>query len=432
MKDLFTSFLSTGAIQVANLVTGILAARLLLPEGRGELAFLLLWPALIADMGALGVNTAASYHTARRSFSPERIFAGTAVIVAVLSPVLMGIFALLMPVLFADYRADLILVGAIFLVFIPVHLGSHCLISQLQGAQEFTLCNLLRAVLPYAYLVFVLLCVWLFEASPENFAYAFLGANVVAFAAGLLFAGRRGWISLRASREVVRALLSYGARFHVSMLLAIANRRLDLILITLVLPPAQLGLYVVATAVQGLPMLVASTMDILVFPKIAAGADEAERQAVLARYLRATLILVVPATIVLLVIAQWLVRVVFGEAFAGATDVVRILLVAGLPFTFKTLASSYFRAGNRMAVVSKAEMIGMIVSAAALFALVPAFGIVGAAIAQVFAFLVPAAYILLRARIDLRLDLLSLVRFDGEDAILLRDAMRRLTRGRTA
>lgn len=40
MRHILTSFLSSGAVQIANVITGIVAARFLLPEGRGELAFL--------------------------------------------------------------------------------------------------------------------------------------------------------------------------------------------------------------------------------------------------------------------------------------------------------------------------------------------------------------------------------------------------------
>ena len=47
MKDISVSFLTTAYIQALNIVTGLLAARLLLPEGRGELAALMLWPGLV-------------------------------------------------------------------------------------------------------------------------------------------------------------------------------------------------------------------------------------------------------------------------------------------------------------------------------------------------------------------------------------------------
>ena len=56
MKDVTVSFATTAFIQVTNIATGLLAARLLLPEGRGELAEILLWAGLIVEFGILGLS----------------------------------------------------------------------------------------------------------------------------------------------------------------------------------------------------------------------------------------------------------------------------------------------------------------------------------------------------------------------------------------
>ena len=58
MKDISVSFATTAYIQVLNIATGLIAARILLPEGRGELAALMLWPGLIAELGNLGLSDA--------------------------------------------------------------------------------------------------------------------------------------------------------------------------------------------------------------------------------------------------------------------------------------------------------------------------------------------------------------------------------------
>ena len=55
MKDVSVSFFTTGIVQVVNIATGLLAAWWLLPEGRGELAAIILWPGLIAELGNRGV-----------------------------------------------------------------------------------------------------------------------------------------------------------------------------------------------------------------------------------------------------------------------------------------------------------------------------------------------------------------------------------------
>src|SRR5204862_3522182 len=48
-----------------NAATGILTARLLAPEGRGELAAISIWPVLVAGLATLGLPTALVYHGRR-------------------------------------------------------------------------------------------------------------------------------------------------------------------------------------------------------------------------------------------------------------------------------------------------------------------------------------------------------------------------------
>ena len=48
-RDVSISFATTLYIQVLNIATGLIAARLLLPEGRGELAAQILWTGLVAE-----------------------------------------------------------------------------------------------------------------------------------------------------------------------------------------------------------------------------------------------------------------------------------------------------------------------------------------------------------------------------------------------
>jgi len=312
----------------------------------------------------------------------------------------------------------------VFLLFIPTHLYSSCLFSQFQGAHNFTVFNILRMVFAYSYFLFIIPFVWLFGQTPAAFAYSFLATSAATLLTGATLAGRNGWISGRPDKEVVKALVSYGSRFHVSVLMAIVSRRIDVVVVTILLSSAELGLYVAAGALAGLPMIATMTMDILVFPKIAAAETEDAKRAILGRYLRATLLLLVPATIAMILVAPYLVYLAFGAAFNGATDAVRILLLAGLPYTFKVLITTYLRASDRMTMVNKAELIGMVVAAIALLALVPLFGIMGAAFAQLIAALVSPLYFLARAQLNLN----ELLRFSEADIDFLRELMRRISR----
>ena len=71
VRDVSISFATTLYIQVVNVATGLLAARLLLAEGRGELAALMLWPGLVAELGCLALSDAMLYRLASGA-SPAR------------------------------------------------------------------------------------------------------------------------------------------------------------------------------------------------------------------------------------------------------------------------------------------------------------------------------------------------------------------------
>ena len=61
-----TLAIATGfAIQAVLVVTGVLLARMLGPDGRGYLAALILWPLVITQLGNLGIPSALTYSIAR-------------------------------------------------------------------------------------------------------------------------------------------------------------------------------------------------------------------------------------------------------------------------------------------------------------------------------------------------------------------------------
>jgi hypothetical protein len=60
-KNLSITFIATIVIQLVTMFGGILSARLLLPQGKGELTAIMLWPSLLAALGSLGIVDAMTY-----------------------------------------------------------------------------------------------------------------------------------------------------------------------------------------------------------------------------------------------------------------------------------------------------------------------------------------------------------------------------------
>jgi O-antigen/teichoic acid export membrane protein len=157
----------------------------------------------------------------------------------------------------------------------------------------------------------------------------------------------------------------------------------------------------------------------------AAAASDADRPAVIGQYLRLTLALMLATTAVLYVLAPWLIELLFGRAFGAATPIVRILLLGALPIAVKEFFLLAFKAYDRPLAISKGELLTLAINAGLLVALVPSFGLAGAATAYVAGRWVALGYLAWLMRRDLGLRLTPLVTPTRDDVDRLADGTRR-------
>ncbi len=380
MKDLMTSFAATAIIQLANVASGILAARLLLPEGRGELAAVMLWPGLIAALGGLSINAASGYLAAGERREPREIFATATAVATLLTPVLILVGLVIVPLAYADYRPEVRDLARLYLAMVPLNLLTLCYMSILQGRLHFGAFNALRALQPVTYVAFIGLAVAAGWAGVAGFTAAALAGGVVMLILAVWALAHLGWVGWRTRREIARALMRYAATVHVSYVITVIAQRIDQALIALMLPAADLGLYAVAVSAGNLAAILVGAMDLLAFPKVAA-ADPEMRAEVLGRYVRLALILAVVAAVVLVPLLPWLLRLLFGAAFVPSAPAARIVAAATVFLAFRTMLYAGLRAYDRALVIGWIEGAVLVVLAGSLALLLPRYGIVGGAIA---------------------------------------------------
>jgi O-antigen/teichoic acid export membrane protein len=420
MKHVIASFAGTAAIQLANLATGILTARLLLPEGRGQLAAIMLWPGLIAALGGLSLNTAAAYASARDDAHPGTIFATVSALAGALSIVLVLVGLAVIPFAHAGQASIVVTLATLALSFIPLNLLGLSWMAILQGRLAIAAFNVLRALMPFGYVTFILVALALGRADLTGFVLAFLAATALVAVGALAVLADRGCVGVAASRRLAAELLRYALSSHLGYAIAVLAQRLDQALIALFLAPEELGLYVVALASGGATMLVAATMELVAFPKAAAAQDAAERAAVVGRYIRAAIALAVLAAAVLIPLLPWLIGLLFGPAFAAAAAPARILALAALPGAAKAVLNAGLRGAGRPLEVARIESVVLVVLAAALVVLLPRGGVVGAAWAVVTAQIAGALAAATVARAALDLGWRSLLVPDAGDVARMR------------
>ncbi|MBI3452121.1 MAG: oligosaccharide flippase family protein [Rhodospirillales bacterium] len=425
MKDISISFVTTAVVQVANIATGLIAARLLLPEGRGELAALILWPGLIFELGLLGLSDALLYRSVTRAAGPRELFGAMTVLGAVQSLVLIAIGVVVLPYVFAKYPPEVRDAAYIFLfTFIPANFLAFYVISMFQGQLDLLTWNVLRVLVPLANLSIIGGLVAFDWVGAPTFAYAFALAHVVAAVIGLGVLYRRGWLGFRFRLDTAKQLIVYGARVHLGEMLNTARQRLDQALVAYWLPPADLGFYAVALTVSTGPMILVFTVANVAFPKISQQGTIAGKIEVFGRYLRFAIAVAGICFAILFVIAHWIVPLLFGTAFAASSEIVRILLIGLLPYAAKLMLAQILKAVDKSLAISHAELTGLIAAGASLVALIPFFGIVGAAWGFVIAHGVTCAVMANSLHRHLGVPLLPILKPTAHDWHMLRQLLR--------
>lgn len=375
------ALLGTVAIQAANLATAMIAARVLLPEGRGDLALIVLWPMLAAQVASLSLSEAMMVLTASGRGDSRRLFATALWLTLGLAAVAGAVAGLwLSPAALAARPEEVKAAGRLCLWLVPATLLSTLLLESLRGRLDHAGWVMLRSVQALAYLAGTVIA-WRLGAGLIGFALAFVASHAVGLAAAGARLASQGGIALTPAAETASPLLGLGLRLHAGFVVQVLGGRVDQVAIALLLDPTALGLYAAAmTLILGLLQLAASISQ-AAFPRVLALAAREERAQAIRRTLALALAGIALAAVALFGLADLVVRLLFGPDFAPAADLVRLLLLGILPHASREVFMLALKADGRPLAVGQAEALSLGFFVLALAFLVPSHGAAGAAAA---------------------------------------------------
>src|SRR5262249_36108388 len=139
------------AVLAFGVASGIVTARLLGPQGRGELAAITLWPMAFVFFASFGLNQAIVFHTGKRRHPISAIWTAANAMGIALSLVVVAVGLVLIPTLLRHYSAGTQRLGLIFLSATPVLFLSGFPSNLLQGKGDLSGFNLTRLIAPGVY-----------------------------------------------------------------------------------------------------------------------------------------------------------------------------------------------------------------------------------------------------------------------------------------
>jgi O-antigen/teichoic acid export membrane protein len=379
---------------VVSIITGMMAARILGVQGRGELAAIQSWPLLIASISMFGLQDAVIYWGSKRS-QDAAVLASTATALILLIGIPCAIAGwVLMPYLLSAQSGSVIHMARLYLLFIAMNAMSGLPVFVCRARQRIFLWNMLRLSSPTVWLLVLICARWQSVDSATVIAGWHLGwSAIVAALLAILVAPALG-VRIRVIVAWWRPLIRFGAPVCLSALPSSLNLRLDQLLMAGLVPASTLGLYAVAVTWSGVMIPVTSAISSVLFPKLSGMASVAEQKRLLKRALIGTLCASGIGCAIAAVITPAALGFLFGPAFVAGTKVARVLLLGAVFLALNAVLEEGLKGMGRPRTVLAAEGIALVVTIVMLSLLLRPLGALGAGIASVAAYSTATAYLL--------------------------------------
>ncbi|MDX6697531.1 MAG: hypothetical protein QOE65_928, partial [Solirubrobacteraceae bacterium] len=378
------------ATAASDTLVAVVTARALGADGRGLYALASFTAAAVtATVGGTTMSLSAEY--AHDRAAKGRLYAG-ALSVAVVGGTLVGA-ALLAGALIAGSGARVLIYPAIIaplLILSTLQLGVFQAVGDVGRLGFVTLAS---SVVPLLALTAAAIL------APDR-VYVSLAAWAAARAAvplgTLAWERRDARFDFRGIRPMLRRLFGRGMPVSAANAIQLLNYRVDLLVVTAMLPLAQVGRYSVAVAMGESLLILSRSLASGAFQRVTKTSD-AESIRLLTVVVRHSFMLLTAAGIVLAVGARLLLEPVFGGQFRGVW-VPLALLVPGLVAlgTAESLRLFFLVRLERAREYLVAATASMVMNLVLAVALVPPLGLSGAAISTSVSYAVGGLYLLVR------------------------------------
>jgi len=397
-------FLSGIVVQFLILVTGILAARILGEEGRGQQALIWIVALTIAQVGMFGLPLAITYESAKGSASFNRLLRHIRPLVLVQAATIVLVYlfvALLLLQHHIPWEAAAITVFAL-----PAMVWQAYGLALIQGRRSFRALHVLRILPAALYVVSLTIGVLLGGSRLLLVMGCWSMSYVVAAVATSIYVRRTDGQALSTELDELPEVGKL-ARFGVSGFLGSTSPtetfKVDQLMVGLLLSTDDLALYVTALAFCNFPRLLTQAQGLVAYARVAGETDPAEQRRLTFRYTVSGTAIAAVVSAVLALLAGPLIDLTFGPAFSEAKVITQVLLGGTVILCARRMLSECLRGAGAPGAGSIAEIVSLVALVPALLIFVPPFGLEGFALGMVVSYLA-GFFVLLRSAIKVARD----------------------------
>ncbi|MBI4473811.1 MAG: flippase [Acidobacteria bacterium] len=385
VRKVFETFMTRIGLIGIGLVTSIIVARILGPEGRGRYAVAAAVSSLIIQFGNLGLPTSNTYSVSRDGKLLPALL-GNALAVSFLlggfCALSAGMALFVFPNLVAISGSLLILA----LIGVPFGLGQTLAQNLLIGIQDIRTYNKIElATAVFGAALLGILIVTGVVTVESVFLVGILGV-LLAF----LWTFRRLYRLLDApvcvSFPLFRQNLRYGFKVYLAAFFAFSLLRIDLLMVQRMRGAAEAGQYAISSSMADMLYLLPSVIGTVLFPKLSATSDSLMRWKMTRQVMFVIAGVMSVASGAALFFSTPLIRLMWGPAFLPAAMPFIILSVAMIFYGSNNALSNYLASEGLPWFAVYVWIIALVMNVGANFLLIPSYGITGAAAASLLGY----------------------------------------------
>lgn len=380
MRRIMLAFFSTGITQLMNFASGILLARLLGPQMRGEVSQIIAWFGFIGPIAMLGINDGVTFFRSRNPETSGEVLA-TALRLTI-GTTLLGAFFCTLAILLPLSRTSAITQAAawLFLLYVPLYQLQKIAYSYFQAGPELNIWTFVQCIPGIVYVTGLgSLAIW-GNANSLTVIIAYLVSFASAVAVAFGYIARSRVRLERPSTEFRQAFIRFSAPLVTQRIAVVSRDNLDRMVLPFFISATALGHYVVASSVAYLVFVAGMTIDLVTFPALARAKDDVARRHAAEFFIAATFWLLIVTVVVLVPLRKPVVYLLFGPDYAASADLVPYFLVAGALQALRMVFGGVFKAFQRPRALAGIEMTSAVVMLVLLFALAPWFGVYAGAL----------------------------------------------------
>ena len=377
------SMVASTAAQMALIVSGICAARILGVHDRGQLALFVIVPLILTVTGALGVPVATTYFIAKDPANARGVVNVVRKLALVQTVVIMVVHIAVLYLLYHASSNTVQIAAATTFILGPTKLAQDYGGGILQGAQRFRAFNITRVLPNFAY-ASLILCIFFVGGGHLLAVTLCYVIGTASIGATTLFIALRGLPSREVPerKPLLKEVVVFGGKALFGAIYPTEAFQLDQAFVGLFLSRIALGTYVVGVSFTNLPRFIAQSIGLVAYPHVAGISNQQGARRVVWRFTLLVIVISLAICITLELVTPWLVPLFFGESFRDSVEITQILLISSFIVSIRRVLADGMRGAGYPELGTYAEISALILLLPALLILIPVGGLTGAATAM--------------------------------------------------